>query len=85
MQSGLEGPVNIGSPEYVSVKELADAVIEAAGKKLNIKWVKGPIGVQSRNFSNERIYSTGWKPKFSLKEGINLTYRWIKDQYEIME
>ncbi len=80
MKSDLEGPVNIGSPEYVSVKELVDTVIEVAGKKLKIKWVEGPVGVQSRNFSNERIYSLGWKAKFSLKEGISLTYPWIKEQ-----
>jgi len=80
MQSDLEGPVNIGSPEYVSVKELVETVMEVAGKKLKIKWVEGPVGVQSRNFSNERIYSLGWKPKFTLKDGISLTYPWIEEQ-----
>jgi nucleoside-diphosphate-sugar epimerase len=80
MQSELEGPVNIGSPEYVSVKELTDIVMEIADKKLNIKWVKGPVGVQSRNFSNERIYSTGWSANVSLKEGLRITYKWICGQ-----
>lgn len=82
MHSNLEGPVNIGSPEYNSVKELVDTVIQVAGKRLAIKWVEGPVGVQSRNFSNERIYSTGWRPKFSLKEGIKRLYPWIKVQVE---
>ena len=82
MQSDLEGPVNIGSPEYVSVKELVDTATEAAGKNLNIKWVEGPVGVQSRNFSNKKIYSTGWRAKFSLKDGIKITYSWVKEQVE---
>jgi nucleoside-diphosphate-sugar epimerase len=80
MHSNLEGAVNIGCPEYVSVNELAETVAEIAGKKIRIKHIKGPVGVQSRNFSNERIYSTGWKPKFFLKDGIARTYPWIAEQ-----
>lgn len=82
MQSDLEGPVNIGSPEYVTVKELVDIVAEVAGKRIKIKWVKGPVGVLSRNFSNARIYSLGWQAKFSVKQGIATTYPWIKQQVE---
>ena len=80
MHSDLEGPVNIGSPQYVSVKELVETVSAVAGKKVNIKSIDGPVGVQSRNFSNKRIYSTGWRSKYSLKEGISLTYPWIEEQ-----
>ena len=80
VQSDLESPTNIGSPEYVSVKELVETVAEMAGKHLEVRWVKGPVGVQSRNFSNARIYSTGWKPRFSLKDGIGRTYPWIAKQ-----
>ena len=80
MHSDLEGAVNIGCPEYVSVNELSDAVMEVAGKKVNIKHVPGPVGVQSRNFSNERIYSLGWRAKFFLKDGISRTYPWIEEQ-----
>jgi nucleoside-diphosphate-sugar epimerase len=80
VESDLEAPTNIGSPEYVSVKELVDTVAKVSGKKFSIKWVEGPIGVQSRNFSNKKIYSTGWRPKFSLEEGIKETYGWIEEQ-----
>jgi hypothetical protein len=38
------------------------------------------VGVQSRNFSNEKIYSLGWKPRFSLRDGIARTYPWIEKQ-----
>ena len=80
MQSDLHGAVNIGCPEYVSVDELAQTVARAAGKKINIKHVEGPVGVQSRNFSNARIYSLGWKSKVSVEEGIRRTYPWIEAQ-----
>jgi GDP-D-mannose 3',5'-epimerase len=80
MHSDLEGAVNIGCPEYVSVDQLANTVMEIAGKKVHIKHVPGPVGVQSRNFSNERIYSLGWRAKYYLKDGISQTYPWIEEQ-----
>ena len=80
MYSDLEGAANIGNPEYVTVKELVDTVAAVSGKRINVEWVKGPVGVQSRNFSNERIYSTGWRARFPLMEGIRRTYPWIEAQ-----
>jgi GDP-D-mannose 3',5'-epimerase len=80
MQSDLEGPANIGSPEYVTVRELFDTVVEASGKNVTPKYVDGPVGVQSRNFSHARIESLGWSAPTSLKEGIGHTYRWIEEQ-----
>ena len=84
MHSDLEGAVNIGCPEYVTVDELVAAVIEASGKKIHVRHIDGPVGVQSRNFSNERIYSLGWKPRFYLKDGIGKTYSWIAGQVEAL-
>jgi nucleoside-diphosphate-sugar epimerase len=82
MHSDLHGAVNIGCPQYVDVNELVRTVAEVAGKRVSVKHVEGPVGVQSRNFSNERIYSIGWKPRVFLKEGIQHTYPWIAGQVE---
>ena len=80
MQSDLHGAVNIGCPQYVTVSELVESVAKVAGKKIKTRCVEGPVGVQSRNFSNVRIYSIGWQPKVYLEEGISLTYPWIEAQ-----
>lgn len=80
MHSDLKSPANIGCPQYVTVKELVDTVAQVAGKNIQVKWIEGPVGVQSRNFSNARIYSLGWKPKYFLKDGIALTYPWVAGQ-----
>lgn len=80
MHSDLEGPTNIGNPEYVSVDELVHTVAEIAKKKISIRHIPGPVGVESRNFSNEKIYKTGWRAQFPLKEGVRRTYPWINDQ-----
>jgi GDP-D-mannose 3', 5'-epimerase len=80
MHSDLKMPVNIGCPEYVTVDELARIIAQVAGKRIQIKHIDGPVGVLARNFSNDKIYSTGWTSKFSVKAGIALTYPWVEQQ-----
>ncbi len=80
MHSGLADPVNIGSPEYVTVKELVETVARVAGKRITVRYVPGPVGVQSRNFSNRKMEALGWRAKISLEEGIRRTYPWIAEQ-----
>ena len=83
MQSDLEGAVNIGGEEYVTVAELVQTVIDVSGKDIHIEYVEGPVGVHSRNFSKERIKSLGWEAQVPLKEGIARTYRWIEEQVRV--
>ncbi len=80
MQSSLEGPVNIGTEEYVTVNELAQTILEVAGRTLPLKHVEGPVGVTSRNFSHDRIRSIGWTPEYSLRDGIQRTFPWVAEQ-----
>jgi nucleoside-diphosphate-sugar epimerase len=80
MHSDLEGAVNIGCPQYVTVKELVDTVASVAGKRIHTRSVPGPVGVASRNFANDRIYSIGWQSRFDLRSGIERTYPWIEAQ-----
>ena len=77
MHSDLEGPVNLGAEERVTVADLVRTVIEVSGKEVSIEYVPGPVGVHARNFSKERIKSIGWRAKTSLREGIAKTYAWI--------
>jgi nucleoside-diphosphate-sugar epimerase len=65
------------------VDELVHTVAEVSGKKINIKHIEGPVGVQSRNFSNARIYSLGWQAKYLLADGIAETYPWIEAQLKM--
>ena len=81
MESDFTGPVNIGSEEMVSINQLAEMVMDVAGKKLTIKHVSGPMGVRGRNSDNRLITEKlGWKPTRPLREGLEKTYRWIEKQ-----
>jgi GDP-D-mannose 3',5'-epimerase len=85
MQSDIAEPANIGNPETITVNGLVDLVADIAGKQIAKKHVEGPVGVRSRNFANERIYTTGWRPKTSLREGMTTTYRWVEEQVKKAE
>jgi nucleoside-diphosphate-sugar epimerase len=80
MHSDLEGPVNIGSSQYVTVRELVETVASVAGKRISIRSTPGPVGVRSRNFSHARIESLGWRAKYDLRRGIEQTYPWVLEQ-----
>jgi len=84
-QSDLEGPVNIGSPQRVSVDQLVAIVAEVTAMKVNIKHVDGPVGVQARSFSSARIRSIRWRAETLLKEGIWLAYPWIEAQVKAQQ
>ena len=77
------GPVNIGSEEMVTINQLAEMVMDIAGKTLTIKHIPGPLGVRGRNSDNRLIEEKlGWKPTKTLREGLGRTYPWIKGQVE---
>ena len=78
----LEGAVNLGGSEYVTVAELVQTVIAASGKKIQVRYVEGPVGVHSRNFDKARSRALGWEARVSLREGIARTYSWIAEQVQ---
>ena len=80
VDSDVSDPTNIGTREYVSVRELVDLVSSSAEKEITPLWVPGPVGVQNRNFSNDRIESLGFEPTFDLVQGLANTYPWIASQ-----
>jgi GDP-D-mannose 3', 5'-epimerase len=78
MESGFEGPVNIGSDEMVTINGLAEVIMSIAGKNLAIRHVPGPLGVRGRNSDNAFIHEKlGWAPSRPLREGLEKTYAWI--------
>lgn len=81
MASDFAGPVNIGSEEMVSINQLAEAVMELAGKRLTIKHVEGPLGVRGRNSDNNLLRERlDWSPTKTLRHGLEKTFHWINEQ-----
>ncbi|HKK76956.1 MAG TPA: NAD-dependent epimerase/dehydratase family protein [Saprospiraceae bacterium] len=81
MESDFTGPFNIGSEEMISINDFTKMIIELSGKSLRIRHIDGPQGVRGRNSNNDLISrQIGWSPRYSLREGITHTYRWIAAQ-----
>jgi GDP-D-mannose 3', 5'-epimerase len=85
MLSDWAGPVNIGSEEMVSINKLAEMVMDIAGKNLVINHIPGPLGVRGRNSDNKLIAERlNWAPSYSLKKGLEKTYRWVDEQVKLV-
>ncbi len=83
MESDFTGPVNIGSEEMITINGLAQMAIDISGKDIQIKNIPGPVGVMGRNSNNELIEKwLGWEPKYSLQQGMEKTFAWIKSRSE---
>jgi GDP-D-mannose 3',5'-epimerase len=65
----------------VSINQLAQMVMDIAGKTLSLHHIAGPQGVRGRCSHNLLVRKTlGWTPKYTLKEGLSETYTWINRQ-----
>ncbi len=82
MYSDIEEPINLGSSEMVSINQLVDIVEDIAGMKLQREYdLDAPKGVRGRNSDNTLIKEyLDWEPSIPLKEGMQKTYVWIKEQ-----
>jgi GDP-D-mannose 3', 5'-epimerase len=81
MRSNFSGPVNIGSDEMVTINQLAEIVMQIAGKEVMLRHIDGPLGVRGRNSDNRLIKEIlGWAPSARLRPGLEKTYAWIEQQ-----
>ena len=78
MESDHKEPINIGSEDLIAINDLAHLVAKVAGKKITLNHIDGPQGVRGRNSDNDIIRKVlGWNPKYSLEQGLTITYTWI--------
>ena len=68
--------VNVGYGEDISIGELAQMVKETVGFQGDIEFdTSKPNGTPKKLMDSSRLFSQGWKPSVSLKEGIALAYQ----------
>jgi nucleoside-diphosphate-sugar epimerase len=82
LASDVIDPINIGSDELVTINQLIDIVESIAGKKFKRRYNLGaPKGVRGRCSENTLIkQKLGWAPSIRLRDGMEKTYRWIREQ-----
>lgn len=82
--SDVVEPINIGSSELVSINQLIDIISDIAGVTVErVHDLSAPQGVRGRNSDNTLILDRlGWEPSTALRDGLEVTYRWVSSQVE---
>lgn len=69
--------INVGTGIDVTIKELAETIVEVIGFKGKLKFdTSKPDGAPRKLLNVERLKNLGWQAKTSLKEGLRDTYQW---------
>mgnify|MGYP003323668965 FL=1 len=72
--------INIGTGEDITIKELAEMIVDVTGYKNDYEWdTSKPNGTPRKVLNVDKVKSLGWEPKISLREGLESTYEWMKN------
>jgi len=83
VENGVTDPVNLGSGDGVSIKEIAETICELHDENVAIEWdITKPKGDARRLMDTTRAESHGFKCKTSLRDGIKETMSWFKENRE---
>jgi len=86
VENKITQPVNLGSGEGYSIKEVVDMVVKYSNKPLKVKWLTDkPAGDKIRLFDMTRAKSFGFNISVSLEEGIKRTTEWFLNNRDILD
>ena len=69
--------INVGTGIDVTIKELAELIVDVVGYEKNYEWdTDKPNGTPRKVLNVDRIKSLDWQPMISLREGVESTYKW---------
>ncbi len=79
LDSEITGPVNVATGEPVSINELVYKIKEITGYAGEIVYAPNYAGGQStRLFATGKIKKLGWRPRYTLREGLMKTVDWYE-------
>lgn len=73
---------NLGTSEHCEVRDSIGWITQALGLQPRLDFAGGDRGWVGDNpfilLDNSKVCATGWKPKLSIREGIERTVAWLK-------
>lgn len=73
--ASLPSLINVGSGEDISIRELAETVMEVVGFAAEIRFdTTKPDGTPRKLLDSSRIHQLGWRAPTSLRDGIQRSY-----------
>ena len=77
-----EEHINVGSGEEVSISDLAGIIADVVGYKGQIIYDKTkPDGTPRKLLDVSKLTKLGWKASIPLREGIEMTYNIVKEEF----
>jgi len=74
-------PINIGSGQGVSIRELAEAIASVVGFRGTLAFdTSKPDGAPQKVLDSSRLRSMGWTSRTTLPDGLKRTYEWYLSQ-----
>jgi len=79
--SGFHGPINIGNPHEVTIKEIAQKVVKLAKSKSKIVYEDLPEDDPKKRCPDitKAKKFLDWTPKVALDEGLKKTIKYFKN------
>ena len=86
-KNGKKGEAyNIANTDQITMKELAELIIQVSGEDLKPKMVSFGADTRTKERdimkripSIEKLRTLGWKPEVNIQEGLKRTYNWYKE------
>jgi GDP-L-fucose synthase len=73
-------PINVGSGRDVTILELADEISGVVGFQGELRFDSSkPEGTPRRLLDITKLRSMGWSPESTLRQSLEMTYRWFLD------
>lgn len=78
------GPINVGTGTDLSIRDLAELIKDVVGYEGDLVFdASKPDGTPRKLMDVSLLSSLGWTAKIGLREGIEHTYRWFKDNIAV--
>ncbi|MBO1757309.1 UDP-glucuronic acid decarboxylase family protein [Dermacoccus sp. NHGro5] len=76
------GPVNIGNPHEISMRDLAQWIIELAGSSSTLEFIERPTDDPSvrRPDTTKAQRLLGWSPQVPVETGLQRTIEWFRTE-----
>jgi len=76
---GFLGPVNLGNPEEIMIKDLAEIILNMTSSRSKIKYKESPVHDPIRRRPNIDLAfkELNWSPVVSLNSGLSQTIEWF--------
>ena len=72
--------LNIGTGKDITIKDLALLIKDIVGYRGELTFDSSkPDGTPRKLLDVSRLHATGWKERYSLRDGLKMTYQWYLD------